>query len=175
MNKIQAYVCSRFADPSPEVRRLNVAISVAIWRWAKREGMDAHSPLRGARWQDEETPQRRAEALGVCVARCTSLGAASGVLLVPAWQAQAPSAGMRAEIQAFTLANRALVASLQAQESTAELTRRPGKFTAAATGGIRLVQLREIWHHVPGWVRRELVQFLGPGHRIINQRNNEKE
>ena len=154
MTKIQAYVCSRFADPDPDVRRLNVAISVAIWRWAKREGMDAHSPLRGARWQDEETPEIRAEKMGVYVARCTSLGAGAGVLLVPAWQTQSPSAGMRAEIQAFTLANRALVASLQAQESTAELTHRPGKYTTTATGGIRLVQLREIWHHVPGWVRK---------------------
>ena len=171
MNKIQAYVCSRFADPNPEVRRLNVAISVAIRRWAKREGMDAHSPLRGARWQDKETPERRADALGVCVARCTSLGAGAGVLLVPAWQAQAPSVGMRAEIQAFTLANRALVASLQAQEATAEMTKKPGKYTAAATGGIRLVQLREIWHHLPGWVRKELVQFLEPERRFTNRRN----
>jgi hypothetical protein len=72
MNKIPAYVSSRYANPNPEVRRLNVAVSVAIWRWAKREGMDACSPLRGLRWQDEETPEGRAAAMAVCVKRCTA-------------------------------------------------------------------------------------------------------
>lgn len=99
-----SFICSRYNDPDPEVRRRNLREHDALCRWAMAHGYAPVSPFAGV---DRDNPPDDAEggreaALARSQALAAMVGAAGGTLIMPGWYQQ--TRGMEIDCEAFRAA-----------------------------------------------------------------------
>lgn len=117
-----AYICSRYADPDPALRRRNIAEARALARWAEAQGYAVVTWWGSIEPTDppcdsDETVRR--DALARSAALAGMVGKAGGVIIGPDWYEI--TMGMFHDLTAFVRGHRADVESTKVLVSWSEV------------------------------------------------------
>lgn len=116
------YVCSRYADPDPALRKRNLAEARALARWAEAQGYAVVTWWGSIDPTDppvDSDPEFRRQVLARSAALAGMVGAAGGVIIGPAWYEM--TMGMFHDLTAFVRGHRADVETTKVLVSWSEV------------------------------------------------------